>query len=200
MRKLLLAAGAVTLLSAVSAIAQTNPTADQLINQLKPTGGVSAVTRGIEIMPPSAPAPSAPLSAPQGGQATPAATMTPAPEAQHGAPSANMEIDFESGSAVLTPQAEADLDQLGKALTSASLISYKFSIVGHTDTQGSADENQALSEQRASTVKSYLESKFGIPESRLQASGVGESDLLVQTPPDTAMPQNRRVQIINLGP
>jgi outer membrane protein OmpA-like peptidoglycan-associated protein len=196
MRKLLLAAGAVTLLSAVSALAQSSPTADQLINQLKPTGDVSAVTRGIVVMQPGAPAP----SAPQGGETTPAATMTPAPAAQHAPPSANMEIDFESGSAVLTPQAEADLDQLGKALTSASLMSYKFSIVGHTDTQGSADENQALSEQRASTVKSYLESKFGIPESRLRASGVGESDLLVQTPPDTPNPQNRRVQIINLGP
>jgi outer membrane protein OmpA-like peptidoglycan-associated protein len=196
MRKLLLAAGAVTMLSAVSAIAHTNPTADQLINQLMPTGDVSAVTRGIVIMQPGASA----QSTPQGGQATPAATMTPAPVAHHGAPSADMEIDFESGSAVLTPQAEADLDQLGKALTSASLASYKFSIVGHTDTQGSVDENQALSEQRANTVKSYLESKFGIPESRLQASGVGESDLLVQTPPDTPDLQNRRVQIINLGP
>jgi len=48
-------------------------------------------------------------------------------------------------------------------------------------------------------VKSYLESKFGVPDSRLQAVGLGESDLLVPTPPETPNYANRRVQIINLG-
>ena len=199
MRKLLLAVGVVTLLGAASAMAQTNPTADELINELKPTNDVAPVTRGIVITQPGAPAPSAPQGEPAAPVATPAAMMSPAPMAQHSSGAANMEIDFESGSAVLTPQAEADLDQLGKALTSNSLADYKFKIVGHTDTQGTPENNQALSEQRASAVEGYLESKFGIPASRLQASGVGEADLLVQTPPDTANLQNRRVQIINIG-
>jgi outer membrane protein OmpA-like peptidoglycan-associated protein len=125
-------------------------------------------------------------------------SMPPAP-ASTGVASTNLDVEFASGSADLTPQAAATLDQLGKALTSSQLAAYNFKIVGHTDTTGDAATNQSLSEQRAAAVKSYLESKFGVPDARLQAEGVGESDLLIPTPPNTPELQNRRVQIINLG-
>ena len=92
------------------------------------------------------------------------------------------------------------LDQLGQALSSPQLAADKFKIAGHTDTVGDAGINQTLSEQRAAAVKSYLESKFNIPDARLQAVGLGETDLLVPTPPQTPNQANRRVQIINLGP
>ena len=123
----------------------------------------------------------------------------PPAEQEAAAPSANLDIDFQSGSAKLTPRAVASLDQLGKALTSSTLASYNFKIVGHTDTVGDAATNQTLSEQRAAAVKNYLETNFNVPSTRLQSEGVGESDLLVQTPPNTAEQQNRRVQVINLG-
>ena len=42
-------------------------------------------------------------------------------------------------------------------------------------------------------------SKFDIPATRLQATGVGEADLLVPTGPNVANRANRRVQIINTG-
>ena len=84
-------------------------------------------------------------------------------------------------------------------LTSSTLASYNFKIVGHTDTVGDAATNQMLSEQRAAAVKDYLETNFNVASTRLQSQGVGESDLLVQTPPNTADQQNRRVQVINLG-
>jgi outer membrane protein OmpA-like peptidoglycan-associated protein len=176
-----------------AAVAQTNPSAQQIINQLKPTGAVSDTTRGIK------PLAAAPAATPMGnGIATPAtpAVVTTAPAA---APSTNLNIDFGNGSATLTPDAEAALDQLGKALTSADLAAYNFKIVGHTDTVGDAATNQSLSEQRAEAVKSYLESKFGVADTRLQAQGVGEADLLEQTPVNTPDAHNRRVEIINLG-
>jgi outer membrane protein OmpA-like peptidoglycan-associated protein len=91
------------------------------------------------------------------------------------------------------------LNQLGKALTSSDLAFYNFKIVGHTDTTGDAATNQTLSDQRAQAVKTYLESKFNVPDARLQAQGVGEADLLIKTPPQTPELKNRRVQIINLG-
>ena len=160
------------------ASAQTNPSAQQIINQLKPSGTLSDTTHGIKPLPPAA------------------ATASPT---QAAAPSTNLDIDFSSGSATLTPEATAALDQLGKALTNSALAAYNFKIVGHTDTVGDPATNQTLSKQRAAAVKSYLETKFGVADTRLQSVGVGESDLLVQTPPDTPNQSNRRVQVINLG-
>lgn len=182
-----------------TAMAQSNPNAQQLINSLTPSGSVSDTTRGIKPLAPGANTMAAPSTA-SAPAAEPSASQAPAPEATaSAAPSANLDVEFESGSATLTPKATAELDQLGKALTSASLASYNFKIVGHTDTVGDSATNQSLSEQRAQAVKSYLESKFSVPDTRLQAEGVGENDLLVSTPLNTPELRNRRVQIINLG-
>lgn len=160
-----------------AAAAQSNPTAAQLVNELKPLSlAAGSADRGIK-----------PLPAGGGGAAAAAA------------PSANINVDFASGSAVLTPGAMSALDQLGEALTNPALASSNFRIAGHTDTVGDSAVNQALSEQRAAAVKAYLEAKYGIAESRLQAVGVGEADLLVPTPPQTANEANRRVEVINIG-
>jgi outer membrane protein OmpA-like peptidoglycan-associated protein len=159
-----------------AAWAQNNPTASQLIDQLKLNGSPGDTTRGIKPLGPDHSAPAQP------------------------APSANLTVSFATGSADLTPDAMATLDQLGQALASPQLGSDHFKIAGHTDTVGDAGVNQTLSEQRAAAVKSYLESKFNISDARLQAVGLGESDLLVPTPPQTPSQANRRVQIINLGP
>jgi len=162
-----------------AAAAQSNPTAAQLVNELKPLSlAAGSADRGIK-----------PLPSGGGGAA-------PAPAA---APSANINVDFASGSAVLTPGAMSALDQLGEALTNPALASSNFRIAGHTDTVGDSAVNQALSEERAAAVKAYLEAKYGIAESRLQAVGVGEADLLVPTPPQTANEANRRVEVINIG-
>jgi OmpA-OmpF porin, OOP family len=178
------------------ALAQSNPSAQQLINQLKPSGSLSDTTRGIKPITPG----EAPAQTMQANPASmPAMSAPAAPQAMPTSPSANLIVDFPSGSADLTPHAKAILDQLGKALTSQQLAAYNFKIVGHTDTVGAAGQNQALSVQRADAVKSYLESKFNVADTRLQASGVGEADLAVQTPPNTPERRNRRVEIINIG-
>jgi OOP family OmpA-OmpF porin len=186
-----------------AAAAQTNPSASQLINALKPSGTLSDTTRGIKPLAPDSATSGAP--APMGTQASMSMPSQPqpanpnAPTPDMSAPSANLAVDFMSGSAALTPKAMSTLDELGKALTSPQLASYNFKIAGHTDTVGDSATNQSLSEQRAQAVKSYLETKYNISDSRLQAVGLGETDLLVQTPPQTPSQVNRRVQIINLG-
>ena len=188
-----------------AASAQTNPSAQQIINQLKPSGMLSDTTRGIKPLPPGpsgavAPAmPVSPAASSTGNMSMAPAATTPTQATAATAPSTNLDIEFSSGSANLTPEATAALDQLGQALTSPDLAAYNFKIVGHTDTTGTAAANQVLSEQRAAAVKSYLETKFGVAGSRLQSEGVGESDLLIPTPPNTPNRSNRRVQIINLG-
>jgi outer membrane protein OmpA-like peptidoglycan-associated protein len=108
-------------------------------------------------------------------------------------------VPFENGSAELTPAATASLDELGKALSSTSLSSYKFRIEGHTDTVGSKGYNQSLSERRAAAVSAYLEQKYGLSQNRLVTVGLGSDHLLVPTPDQTPEPRNRRVTVINLG-
>ncbi len=198
MRKTSLLAGAGlvlgTMITASAAWAQTNPTAQQIIDSLKPSGTLSDTTRGIKPLPPGDGGTMAPS-----GKMAPMAGMSPPAPAPAAAPSANLNIEFATGSATLTPAATSELDQLGKALSSAQLAAFNFKIVGHTDTVGDPATNQTLSDARARAVKSYLEAKYSIPDTRLQATGVGESDLLVATPPQTPEPRNRLVQVINIG-
>ncbi len=190
--------------------AQGNPSADQIINSLRPGGGMLGGTRGIRPVAPSAepaaPAPSAP-SQPRASQAAqlasgrPRAAQAPAtaPVRTASAPSVNLTVQFATNSAQLTPAAVRTLSELGRALSSESLSGYHFRIEGHTDTVGGADTNKALSDKRAQAVVAFLSAQFKIDPSRLEAVGMGEDGLLIQTPPNTPEPRNRRVQVINLG-
>jgi outer membrane protein OmpA-like peptidoglycan-associated protein len=186
------------LVLATQASAQTSPSSDDIIKALKPTPQAlhAAATRGIR---PIAPSP--------GSDVTQASTEAPAPR-PHGvvphataetAPSVNLYVPFENGSAELTPAAITALDELGKALTSTTLSGFKFKIEGHTDTVGSKGYNMSLSERRAAAVSDYLEQKYGVKQDRLETVGLGSSHLLVPTPDQTPEPRNRRVTVINLG-
>lgn len=189
--------------------AQNNPSADQIIRALTPppspppSVATPAPTPNSSIS--SAAAPTHPTpSAPPAMTAVPAkpasaATTAAASPPKTSAPSVNLSIDFAASSSQLTPQAVAALDELGKALKSPALAAFEFRIVGHTDTVGNPQFNKTLSLERATAVKNYLVRKYRIASARLEASGVGEADLLVPTPPNTPEPRNRRVQIVNLG-
>jgi outer membrane protein OmpA-like peptidoglycan-associated protein len=71
-------------------------------------------------------------------------------------------------------------------------------VVGHTDTSGSADYNQKLSVRRANVVVEAMVD-MGARRAAIQASGVGETDLAVQTPDNTKEARNRRT-VIDLIP
>lgn len=201
-------AAAALVLGAGSVWAQGNPSADQIINALKPTGGLLGTTRGIRPAAPAIPAPkpmgqpaaaraAVPAPAPAPVAAPVAARQAPVPAAA--APSVNLTVEFANGSATLTPAAMHTLDELGRALSSAALSSYRFRIEGHTDTVGSRAYNKMLSQQRAASVAHYLEQKFGVSASRLVPVGLGQTGLLIPTPDQTPEPRNRRVQVVNLG-
>lgn len=197
-------------LAALPALAQSNPSSDQIIQSLKPSGNLlSGGTRGIRMANPnateatpqasSAPSSGTQAATPQAAPPNATRTASTAPAAATGAPSVSLSVEFASGSADLTPQARDTLDQLGKALSSSDLAQYRFRIEGHTDTVGSADFNKTLSQHRADAVAAYLESKFGVSAGRLQAVGMGEQGLVVPTPPNTPNDKNRRVAVVNLG-
>ncbi|MGG5820938.1 OmpA family protein [Falsiroseomonas sp. HW251] len=187
--------------------AQSNPSSQQIIDQLRPGGNIlGGPTRGIRPVSPAAPADTgtqpaaAATPAPTGSSApVPAAARPPVAAVAPSAPSVNLTVNFASGSAELTPQAIRTLDELGRALASADLSGFRFRVEGHTDTVGNPMANQSLSERRAAAVVQYLTAKFGIAPSRLQAVGMGESAPLVPTGDEVSEPRNRRVQVVNLG-
>ena len=196
-------------LATLPAAAQGNPSSDQIIQSLKPTGNLlGGGTRGIRVANPNAT-----QETPQAAATGTTSTAAPASQAARptrtaaaaapadaaNAPSVSLSVQFASGSADLTPEARQTLDQLGKAVAGSELAQYRFRIEGHTDTVGAADYNMALSQQRADAVAAYLASKFGVSTNRLQTVGMGEDGLLVPTPPNTPNERNRRVNVVNLG-
>jgi len=207
MNKLALAAaGALALAGASPALAQS-PSADDIISSLRATPAqLRGPTRGIRpatVVPDETAAPDpavtrvSHISTRRVQEAQPAAQET-ASDSTDG-PSVKLVVDFRTGSADLTPSAEHTLDQLGQALTSPALEKFRFRVEGHTDTVGDQETNKALSAKRAEAVTSYLEQKFAVDASRLEAVGLGSDALLVPTPPQTPEPRNRRVRIVNLG-
>jgi OmpA-OmpF porin, OOP family len=198
---------------APGAWAQSNPSADQIINALKPSAqSLRGPTRGIRPVAPQAmPQEATPAAVSENAAAGvrprapvaihPAAAAQPrhVPTAASEAPSVNLFVQFANGSAELTPEAIRALDELGKALSSSDLSAYHFRIEGHTDTIGTKTYNQTLSERRAAAVAAYLASRFGVSQSRLVTVGVGSDHLLVPTPEQTPEPRNRRVQVVNIG-
>ncbi len=182
------------------AAAQTDPSTRSMIERLKPQSG--GQTRGIRL-----PA-DAGGAAPSGDTAAVAAAgvrhaaLTSAPRettAPEGVSAVSITVNFPTGSATLTPEAERALTPLGQALASRELASYRFRLEGHTDTVGEQTLNQSLSERRAIAVRNFLESRYGIAPTRLEAAGYGANQLLVQTPVQTSEPRNRRVQVLNIG-
>jgi OOP family OmpA-OmpF porin len=182
--------------------AQSNPSADDLIKSLTPTAKSlkTSGTRGLHRLEPASDAATPVSQEPSAVQPVRhAAPGTQMASAKPEAASANLYVQFASGSADLTPQAMATLDELGKALSSNALSNYHFRIEGHTDTVGSKDFNRTLSERRAASVVAYIKQKFGVDESRMTPVGLGSDHLLVPTGDQIPEARNRRVQVVNTG-
>ena len=67
-------------------------------------------------------------------------------------------------------------------------------IQGHTDSDGSDAFNLTLSQKRTDSVKKYLTSK-GISESRLTATGFGETMPIASNKTSLGKAKNRRVEL-----
>jgi OmpA-OmpF porin, OOP family len=108
----------------------------------------------------------------------------------------DLRVTFAFGSADLTPAARAQLDELGRALQMDALTSFRFRISGHTDSVGSDEYNEWLSQERAASVASYLANQHGVDSQRLEAIGLGEREMA--DPQDPKSGANRRVEIRTL--
>lgn len=104
-----------------------------------------------------------------------------------------LEIRFDFDKATIKPEYENIIRQL--AATTQANRNIKVSVVGHTDTAGSAAYNYALGGRRAEAVQKMLIG-YGIPAAQIVAVSAGEEDLKVPTPNNTPNAENRRVRVV----
>lgn len=93
----------------------------------------------------------------------------------------------------LNANAKASLDKLR-----TTLLKYpetNITIIGHTDSKGTKQYNQTLSESRANSVASYT-SQNGIDKNRLTAIGKGETDPIATNNTEEGSASNRRVEFV----
>jgi outer membrane protein OmpA-like peptidoglycan-associated protein len=91
------------------------------------------------------------------------------------------------------PQFYTVLDDVGRTLSSYDQT--YIDVLGHTDTTGSHEHNQGLSERRAASVADYLASR-GVQPARMATRGFGETaPLYVPDDSDVKKAANRRVEI-----
>ena len=101
-------------------------------------------------------------------------------------------ISFDFNSAVVKPEFRPALDQVAQTL--ASYQSTFIDVSGHTDSVGTVEINQRLSEQRAQSVADYL-SYQGVNRARVATRGYGKSFPIASNDTDLGRAQNRRVEI-----
>ncbi len=157
----------------------SQPTRDELIEQLVPHGGVvSPDERGLRVR-----------------AANPTDAGADANDSP--APAVALDVKFALNSAALTDEAKDTIRRLAAAINSDQLAGYRFRVAGHTDATGRPDYNMALSKRRAEAVRAYLVSDLGVAAKRLQVVGRGQEEPLDPTNPTSSV--NRRVQVENLG-
>jgi len=124
----------------------------------------------------------------------PAPAPAPAPKPVQAAPiPKNFMVFFDFDKSDLTPEAKSILTQAVDAAKKQN--AQGFDLTGYTDTVGTAQYNQKLSERRAESAKKFLVS-LGVPANEIRTSGKGKNDLLVPTKDGVREAQNRRVQIV----
>ena len=104
------------------------------------------------------------------------------------------EILFAPNSAQIDQGSYPILNEIGKVMQENPET--MFLIAGHTDSDGSAEANQLLSDKRAAAVKQYLLAHFKINSHHLRTIGKGETDPVAPNSTAEGKAQNRRVEFI----
>ena len=100
-------------------------------------------------------------------------------------------MDFDAGKSVLRKAAQKVLDKLFAVLDQYKDARIAVSV--HVEDKGDAEKDQALSDERATSIKNYLIEK-GLTEDRIKATGHGATQPLGDTKDAKAQAKNRRVE------
>jgi outer membrane protein OmpA-like peptidoglycan-associated protein len=105
-------------------------------------------------------------------------------------------VYFDFNKATIKPESRPALEDAAKILKENPDI--RVEIQGHTDSKGSDEYNQNLSERRAQSVVNYLVTQLGIDRTRLVARGYGEGMPIATNDTDEGRALNRRVEFFIL--
>jgi OmpA-OmpF porin, OOP family len=136
----------------------------------------------------------APSPAPAAAAVPAVAPAPPPPRAETPPPAPQtFDVYFDFNKSTLTPAAHEIVRQAAAAAKQGATA--HLNLVGHTDTVGSTNYNDALSLRRAEAVRAELV-RDGVASDQIATSGRGESDLAVPTADNVRNPRNRRVVIV----
>lgn len=103
-------------------------------------------------------------------------------------------VNFKVNSAVLSPQARQQLDDLAARAMNAK--GYVIEVAGHTDSTGSESKNFRLSRERAESVIQYLAVNHKIPLRRfITPMGYGKTEFVADNTTAEGRARNRRVEV-----
>ena len=106
----------------------------------------------------------------------------------------NVSVNFRVNSAVISPEAKRQLDELAQRAMAAK--GYMIEVAGHTDSTGSEAKNFRLSRARADAVVQYLAVTHKIPLRRfVTPMGYGMTEAVADNTSPTGRAQNRRVEV-----
>lgn len=100
-------------------------------------------------------------------------------------------ISFQSRSSELTYGSKKALMPVAESFKSQKDL--KIEIAGHTDSTGSAEYNQVLSQERANSVRQFFIDQ-GVESGRLTAVGYGEMEPVTENDTESGRAMNRRVE------
>ncbi|MBI3234789.1 MAG: OmpA family protein, partial [Bacteroidetes bacterium] len=100
-------------------------------------------------------------------------------------------ISFDFGKATLKEESKIELDKLVDIMNRSDIV---IELGGHTDNVGSDEANLKLSQERVTSVKTYLESKK-VDANRITAVGYGEAQPIASNDNDEGRSKNRRVEV-----
>ena len=170
-------------------------------NAVKDGSGACVVTSGQVLPecagpkpppPPAEPAKPAPPAPPAPPPAKPAEPAKPAPQSVRESVVIQADALFDFDKSVLRPDGKKSIDD---ALAKIQGTDLEMVIAtGHTDSIGTEQYNQRLSERRAEAVKQYMVSK-GIPASKITTIGKGETQPIATNKTKEGRQKNRRVDI-----
>jgi len=103
------------------------------------------------------------------------------------------DLNFASGSAVLTAESRAILDDVANGIKGNPAVK-EITVTGYTDSQGAAAYNKTLSERRAKSVADYLKNQ-GLGGLTINAVGMGEENPVASNDTPEGRADNRRVEI-----